>query len=34
MSMPRSFRTSSTFRSESGKRTYIITAKRMVSGLV
>ncbi|MDP4062102.1 hypothetical protein RBLE17_18590 [Rhodobacteraceae bacterium LE17] len=33
-SMPRSCRKSSTLRSESGKRTYSITAKRMISGLV
>ena len=32
--MPRSCRRSSTLRSESGKRTYSITAKRMISGLV
>ena len=32
--MPRSCRRSSTLRSESGNRTYSITAKRMVSGLV
>ena len=31
---PRSCRRSSTLRSESGKRTYSITAKRMISGLV
>jgi hypothetical protein len=34
ISMPRSCRRSSTFRSESGNRTYSITAKRMNSGLV
>ena len=34
ISMPRSCRRSSTLRSESGKRTYSITAKRMISGLV
>ena len=33
-STPRSCRRSSTLRSESGKRTYSITAKRMISGLV
>ena len=32
-SKPRSCRRSSTLRSESGKRTYSITAKRMISGL-
>ena len=32
MSMPRSCSRSSTFRSESGNRTYIITARRMISG--
>ena len=32
--MPRSCRRSSTLRSESGKRTYSITAKRMISGPV
>ena len=32
--MPRSCRRSSTLRSESGNRTYSITAKRMISGLV
>jgi hypothetical protein len=32
MSMPRSWRKSSTCCSESGNRTYIITAKRMISG--
>jgi hypothetical protein len=32
--MPRSCRRSSTLRSESGKRMYSITAKRMISGLV
>jgi len=32
--MPRSCRRSSTLRSESGNRTYNITAKRMISGLV
>ena len=32
--MPRSCRRSSTLRSESGKRTYSITAKRIISGLV
>ena len=32
--IPRSCRRSSTLRSESGKRTYSITAKRMISGLV
>ena len=31
---PRSCKRSSTLRSESGKRTYSITAKRMISGLV
>ena len=34
ISMPRSCRRSSTSRSESGNRTYSITAKRMISGLV
>ena len=34
ISMPRSCRRSSTLRSESGKRTYSITAKRIISGLV
>jgi len=33
-STPRSCKRSSTLRSESGKRTYSITAKRMISGLV
>ena len=33
-SMPRSCSRSSTFRSESGKRMYNITARRMISGLV
>ena len=33
-SKPRSCRRSSTLRSDSGKRTYSITAKRMISGLV
>ena len=33
-SIPRSCKTSSTLPSESGKRTYSITAKRMISGLV
>jgi hypothetical protein len=32
MSMPRSNSTSSTFRNDSEKRTYISTAKRMISG--
>ena len=32
--IPRSCRRSSTLRSESGNRTYSITAKRMISGLV
>ncbi len=32
--MPRSCNKSSTFRSESGKRMYSITARRMISGLV
>ncbi|CUH42703.1 hypothetical protein RUM4293_01592 [Ruegeria atlantica] len=32
--MPRSCNRSSTFRSESGKRMYSITARRMISGLV
>ena len=32
--IPRSCRRSSTLRSESGNRTYNITAKRMISGLV
>jgi hypothetical protein len=34
MSMPRSCSKSSTFRSESGYQTYIITARRMISGEV
>ena len=34
MSMSRSCRRSSTFRSDSGKRTYIMTARRMISGLL
>ena len=34
MSMPRSCKRSSTFRNESLKRTYIITTRRMISGLV
>ena len=34
ISMPRSCRRSSTLWSESGNRTYSITAKRMISGLV
>ena len=34
MSMPRSCRRSSTFRSESGNRMYIITARRITSELV
>jgi hypothetical protein len=34
MSMPRSCSRSSTLRSESGNRMYIITARRMISGLV
>ncbi len=34
MSIPRSWSRSSTCRSDSGKRTYIITAKRMTSGEV
>ena len=34
ISMPRSCRRSSTLRSESGKRTYSITARRMISGRV
>ena len=34
MSIPRSCRRSSTFRNESGNRVYIITARRMISGLV
>ena len=34
ISMPRLCSRSSTFRSESGNRTYIITARRMISGLV
>ena len=34
MSVPRSCSRSSTFVSESGKRTYIVTAKRMISGLL
>jgi hypothetical protein len=33
MSIPRCIR-SSTFRNESGNRVYIITARRMISGLV
>ena len=33
-SIPRSWRRSSTLRSDSGKRTYIITARRMISGEV
>jgi hypothetical protein len=33
-SIPRSCSMSSTFRNESGKRTYNITARRMISGLV
>ena len=32
ISTPRSCSKSSTYRSESGNRTYIITAKRMISG--
>jgi hypothetical protein len=32
MSMPRSNSRSSTFRKESGKRTYIITTSRITSG--
>jgi hypothetical protein len=32
--MPRSCRRSSTFPRESGNRTYIITARQMISGLV
>jgi len=32
ISMPRSWSKSSTCRSESGNRTYIVTAKRMISG--
>jgi hypothetical protein len=32
MSMPRSNNKSSTFRSDSGKRTYIITTSRITSG--
>jgi len=34
ISIPRSWSRSSTLRSESGKRMYIITTKRMTSGLV
>ena len=34
ISMPRSCKRSSTLRSESGKRTYSIAARRMISGLV
>jgi hypothetical protein len=34
MSMPRSCSRSSTLRSESGNRTYIMTARRMISGLL
>src|SRR6056297_110001 len=34
MSTPRSCRRSFTFRSDSGNRTYSITARRMISGLV
>ncbi len=34
ISMPRSWRRSSTLRRDSGNRTYIITARRMISGLV
>ena len=34
ISMPRSCISSSKLRSESGKRTYSITARRMISGLV
>ena len=34
ISMPRSCSRSSTFRSDGGKRMYIITARRMISGLV
>ena len=33
-SIPRSWRRSSTLRSDRGKRTYIITARRMISGEV
>ena len=33
-SIPRSWRRSSTLRSDSGNRTYIITARRMISGEV
>jgi hypothetical protein len=32
--MPRACKRSSTFRSESEKRTYIMTARRMIYGLV
>jgi hypothetical protein len=34
MSVPRSWSRSSTFRSDSGYRMYIITARQMISGLV
>jgi hypothetical protein len=34
MSMPRSCRRSSKLQSDSGNRMYIITARRMISGLV
>lgn len=34
ISIPRSWSRSSTFRNDRGKRTYIITAKRMISGEV
>jgi len=34
ISMPHSCRRSSTFRSDSGNRTYILTARRMISGEV
>ena len=34
ISTPRSCSRSSTFRSDNGKRTYSITAMRMISGLV
>jgi hypothetical protein len=34
ISIPRSCRRSSTFRSDRGYRTYIITARRMIAGLV
>ena len=34
MSIPRSWRRSSTCRNDSGKRTYIMTAKRIISGEV